>query len=441
MADFETVINTRYKAPILSKIWSSNYKIQTMRQLWIDLAIFQQKLGINYISDKAIQELISNRDIINYDRIQYFENKLKHDIVSHIHAFSELCPEGAKIIHLGATSNFINDNVDSIIIKESFSVIKNKYTILIDIFKHFSKKYSDIPTIAYTHLQSAQLITIGRRFSMWLQDLLMDYDALINLNIPFRGIKGTVGTEDTLLKLFNNDTDKCDQLNINLSQKYGFKNRIIVCGQTYSRKYDVKYINLLSSLCQTLYKIMNDLRLLSGKGEVYEYFSEKQVGSSAMPYKKNPITCEKICSLCRYVINQEQSITQTYINQWLERSLDDSAIKRILFPECFMLVEYILDESFDIINNLQFNFELIKNKIQNHMINIISEEIIIKGVEKGYNRQELHEILRSILTNSPNLSFDMLVSNTIINSIISENNISFNPLDYIGRSIEQSLVI
>ena len=439
MTEFESVINTRYKAPILSKLWSPNYKIQTMRQLWIDLAISQQKLGIDYISDDAIQELINNRNTINHDRIQYFESKFKHDIVAHIHAYSELCPLGGKIIHLGATSNFINDNVDSIIIKQSLSVISGKIYHLIQLFKDFSLKFSNIPTIAYTHLQSAQLITIGRRFSMWLQDLLIDYSSFENIHIPFRGIKGTVGTEDTLLKLFKNDTNKCDLLNLELSQKYGFENRIFVCGQTYSRKNDVKYINLLSSICQTIYKIMNDLRLLSGKGEVYEQFEQEQVGSSAMPYKKNPITCEKICSLCRYVINQEQNIVQTYINQWLERSLDDSAIKRIVFPECFILLEYILDESYSVIKHLVFNFDLINKQVNQHMTNVISEEIIIKGVEKGFSRLDIHERLRQILTKS-DVSFNNFLSDNVLSSILSDNNISLNPLDYIGRSTEQSCI-
>lgn len=439
MSEFESVINTRYKAPILSKLWSPNYKIKTMRQLWIDLAIIQKELGITSISQEAIQELIKYRDHIDYNRIQELENKFKHDIVANIHTYLELCPNGGKIIHLGATSNFINDNVDAIIIKKSFDVIYNKLLILINSFKELAEKYSDIPTIAYTHLQSAQLITIGRRFSMWLQDLLIDYDSLVNLHIPFRGIKGTVGTEDTLLKLFNNDISKCDKLNEQLSNKYQFTDRIYVCGQTYSRKYDVKYINVLSSICQSLYKIMNDLRLLSGKSEVYELFEEHQVGSSAMPYKKNPVNCEQICSLCRYVINQEQNIVQTYINQWLERSLDDSAIKRIIFPESFLLLEYILDKSYKIINNLQFDFYLINKQVGNHMINVISEEIIIKGVNQGFNRQEIHERLRNKLTTSVNLSLDSLLSDSILSVIIENNVISFNPLDYVGRSIEQCL--
>lgn len=441
MSEFESVINKRYEAPILSKLWSPNNRIKIMRQLWIDLASIQKELGLDYISEESIKELIDNRENINFDKIKKYELRCKHDIMAHIKAYSDLCPNGGKIIHLGATSNFINDNVDAILLKNSFVSINYEVKTLIECFKENAKKYSATPTIAYTHLQPAQLITIGKRFSMWLQDLLMDYDNLTKLKIPFRGIKGTVGSEDTLLKLFNNDLSKCDKLNEKLAQNYSFDTRIIVCGQTYSRKYDVKYINLLSSICQSIYKIMNDIRLLAGKGEVNEEFGEEQVGSSAMPYKKNPVTCEKICSLCRYVINQEQNMVQTYINQWLERSLDDSAIKRIIFPECFLLVEHILMESSKVISNLQFNLKYINEQVDKHMVNVISEEIIINGVKKGLSREYIHERLRQILTNNINDStFTCLNNDKVIENLIVDNNISFNPLNYIGRSIEHSLL-
>lgn len=439
MSDFQSVINTRYKAPILSKLWSPDNRIKIMRQLWIDLAVQQQQLGVKSISNEAITELINNRDIIDHDKINEYESKLKHDIMAHIHAYGDLCPIGKKILHLGVTSNFINDNTDSILIKENMNVITNKASILYKILSDNALQYASIPTIAYTHLQEAQLITIGRRFAMWGEDIDMDLRNIYKLIIPFRGAKGTVGTEDTLLKLFEGDADKCSQLNKQLAKTYGFNNYIRVCGQTYSRKYDVEVLHHLSSLCQSIYKIMNDIRLLSGKKEVYEEFSEEQVGSSAMPYKKNPITCEKICSLSRYVINQEQTIVQTYINQWLERSLDDSAIKRIVFPECFLILEHILDESTKVLSKLSFRLDYISEKVNSHMINIISEELILKGVELGYNRQDIHERLRKLLIdiNTNNVTYDIFKTDFIIAKIISKYNISFNPVDYIGRSIEQ----
>ena len=438
--EFQSVINTRYKSPLLSKIWAPDNRVKIIRQLWIDLAIEQQKLGIKSISIQAIDELIKYRDIIDYNKINEYEMLFKHDIIAHIHAYSDLCPTGGKILHLGATSNFINDNSDSILIKDCFHILFQKMTTFVSLLKHKSLEYANIPTIAYTHLQPAQLITIGRRFAMWVQDVSIDLNKLQNTTIPFRGIKGTVGSEDTLLKLFNGNHELCDKLNQELANKYHFNTHITICGQTYSRKYDVEIIHSLSLICQTIYKIMNDIRLLSGKMEVYEKFEKHQVGSSAMPYKKNPINCEKICSLCRYIINQEQSITQTYINQWLERTLDDSAIKRIIYPECFMLLEYILDQSIIIINDLCFNFKYINSLVQTHMINIISEEIILKGVEMGYSRIDIHEKLRKILTND-NTSYDSLLSDTVIKHIINTYNITNDPLNYIGRSIEQCLII
>lgn len=436
-SEFQSVINNRYPSPILSKIWSPDNRIKTMRQLWIYLAVQQQALGIQAITKEAIQELVNHRDTIDYDKIQYYESRFNHDIIAHIHAYGDLCPNAKKILHLGATSNYINDNTDSILIKDSMSIISNKTQVLARILASKSLEYAKIPTIAYTHLQPAQLITIGRRFAMWSEDISMDLHHLENIRIPFRGIKGTVGTEDTLLKLFHGDATKCDLLNDNLAEMYGFKSRIKVCGQTYSRKYDVEIIHVLSTLCQSIYKMMNDLRLLSGKMEVYEYFGKEQVGSSAMPYKKNPITCEKVCSLCRYVMNQEQNMTQTYINQWLERTLDDSSIKRIIYPECFLLAEHILDATISVINHLFFNMEHIQLQVKTHMVNVISEEIILKGVEMGYSRIEIHEKLRTILTLTTHSSYEHLLSDSTIAEIITTHHISFNPIDYIGRSIQQ----
>lgn len=437
---YNSVINSRYRAPILSKVWSPENRIKTMRQLWIDLAFFQKSLGVESITQQALDELTSNRDTIDYNLINEYELYLKHDIMAHIHAYSGMCPNAGKIIHLGATSNFINDNSDSIMIKSSLNIVKDKVNDLLGCLKQNALNNIHMPTIAYTHLQPAQLITIGRRFMTWHNDVNMDMNNLLHLTIPFRGIKGTVGSEDTLLKLFKNDTNKCSTLNQLLCDKYGFENHNLLCTQTYSRKYDVEIIHSLSSICQSIYKMMNDLRLLSGKMEVYENFSKHQVGSSAMPYKKNPINCEKVCSLCRYVINQEQSMNQTYMAQWLERSLDDSAIKRIIFPECFLLMEYILDQSINIIDNLAFNYEYIDEQVQKHMTNVISEEIILKGVEKGQDRQKMHEELRLLLTSGTGTrkaTREHLMTNDVIKNIIVENDISFNPNDYIGRCVEQ----
>ena len=442
-------INTRYKAPVLSKLWSSDTKIIKMRQLWIDLATFQKQLGVATITIEGIDEMTQNISNIDYDKINEYECKFKHDIMAHIYAFSELCPNAKNFIHLGATSNFINDNVDMIIVKDSLKIVCELLFKLFQVLKDKSLTYIDLPTLAYTHLQPAQLTTVGKRFTTWNSDIHIDLINLENMmtKLPFRGIKGTVGTEDTIFKLFDNDHEKSDALNEMFCHKYNFENNLKICGQTYSRKYDVLVFQNISSICQTIYKIMNDIRLLSSKMEIYEFFDKEQIGSSAMPYKMNPITCEKICSLCRYVINQENCISQTYLNQWLERTLDDSAIKRIIYPNCFLLLEHILNETIKCISTLIINNNQITNNVLSHMPYILSEQIILNGVKLGYNRQDIHERLRIILIKikqDTQNHYDVLndiksvfKNDDIIDNIIKTTNISVDPENYIGRSVHQ----
>jgi len=446
---FTSHIGSRYKAPTLSKLWCQKSKIKHMRQLWIDLATFQKQLGVKKITDEGIQEMKDNIENIDDFKIIEYETKVKHDIMANIYAYGDVCPNAKSFIHLGVTSNFINDNVDLILIKKSLQFIDTILEKLFETLKEKSLFYYNVPTIAYTHFQPAQLTTIGKRFTLWNSDINIDIKQLreIYKSLVFRGVKGTVGTEDSILKLFNGNAHLCDILNDKFACKYGFE-QLIICGQTYSRKYDVIIFQLLSSICQSIYKMMNDIRLLSSKFEMFEYFTSEQVGSSAMPYKTNPITCEKICSLCRYVINQENCMKQTYMNQWLEGSLDDSDIKRIIYPECFLLVEHIITESINVISKLFINISKISLDIMNHMPFILSEEIIFEGVKLGYDKQYVHEKLRVILINYKfsNISinenmdeniFDIFKGDEIINDIIEKTNISLNPKNYIGRCEEQ----
>lgn len=393
--DYECVIGTRYKAPILTKIWSPINKIKTMRQLWIDFAKIQKELGVKCITDNMIDELIDKRDDIDLNKIKIYENISKHDVMANIYAYADLCPNGGKIIHLAATSNDINDNVDSILVKQSCEYIYELLDKLNNCLTFLSNKYKNVPTLGYTHLQPAQLTSVGRRYEMWQSDIILSYNNLQNImkTLPFKGLMGAVGTQEALIYLFDDDKEKASLFNEKLAKLYGFNNIIKKCGQTYSRKYDVEIMHILSSISQSIYKIMNDIRLLSGKMEIYENFEKTQIGSSAMPYKHNPINCEKICSLCRYIITQESSMVNTYINQWLERSLDDSAIKRIIFPECFLLTEYILNESVKILTCLKLNIDKINESIENHNNKLQSEKIIIDAVKKGESRQKIHEYL------------------------------------------------
>lgn len=443
---FTSPVATRYKAPNLEKLWTTDSKIKIMRQLWIDLATFQKDLGVKCITNEGIREMQQNIDNIDHLKIAEHERLLKHDIMAHIQVYSELCPNAKSFIHLGATSNFINDNVDLILVKQSLSFIDGLLDTLFTKLKEKSINYSVVPTIAYTHLQPAQLTTIGKRFTLWNSDIKLDMIQLKDLieTLIFRGVKGTVGTEDSILKIFNGNSAACDELNNKFIEKYKFK-ELIVCGQTYSRKYDVNVFRVLSNICQTIYKIMNDIRLLSSKFEMFEYFSPEQVGSSAMPYKTNPINCEKICSLCRYVVNQETAVKQTYMNQWLERTLDDSAIKRILYPECFLLVEYVITETTNIIDNLVIGFEKIHREVVKHMPFILSEEIIIEGVKQGYSRQDLHARLKNVLIkykfsekkNKNDMILDIFREDELLHKIVSSGTISVEPKNYIGRCEEQ----
>lgn len=435
-------VASRYPAPYSSAVWNFGNRTIIMRTLWISLASAQQRLGVSAVTDEMLEEMERQKSEINTRTIQDYEIKYGHDIMAHIHAFGDLCPNAKKIIHLGVTSNFINDNTDAILIRDSMSHIHVLGTKLFDVLKNRSLAYLHVPTLAYTHLQPAQLITIGKRFTMWNADLLED---LKNIeyrlsHIPFRGVKGTVGSEDTMLKLFEGNHEKCTMLNHMLATEYSFGKTIPICGQTYSRKYDVEIFHVLSGICQTLYKMANDLRLLASHSLVKEHFTENQVGSSAMPYKQNPIHLEQICSLCRYVIGQEAVIANTYINQWLERSLDDSAVKRILYPECFMLVEYILNTTIETIRGLVIQEDVAREQVFMKMQYVLSEEIMIRGVKMGYDRQQLHETIRKILIHNTEDSthlLDIYKKDETLKRIIEEGGIHLNPHNYIGRCVEQ----
>ncbi len=430
MENFESVIGNRYEAPLLNKIWCSKNKIIQMRLLWIQLAKVQQSLGLeNIIHQKGIEEMENNLENIDLEKINIYENQLHHDIMAHIHAYSDLCPNASSFIHLGATSNYINDNCDLILMRDSLKILLPKIEELFNVLKAISFQYINTPTLAYTHLQKAQLITIGKRFAMYNSELYDIYQKWCNtLNeLKFRGVRGTVGSEDTILKILGNN-EKCKLLNEKLASHFGFSKILPLCNQTYSRSIDVNIIHILSTLCQFIYKMNSVLILLSSKEEIYEAFGEKQVGSSAMPYKKNPINCEKICSLCRYVVNQESAIVHTYMTQWLERSLDDSALKRIVLPETFLLSEHILNSTIKVMKKLVFNLPIIHKNVEDHMKHIISEELIIRGVKRGYERNEIHEHIRYCVMNQIDYK-----THNVLKLFIED--ISYNPLDYIGNCI------
>jgi len=449
---YESQIGKRYKAVKMSKIWNAYDRTIIMRKLWIALAKTEKYLGIDCITNKCIEEMENMIDFIDFEKINTYEKDIKHDIMAHVLAFGDLCPNAKKIIHLGATSCYITDNADLIQIKKAIAILQQ---LLIDVIRQleiFIEKYKLVPTLAYTHFQAAQLTTVGKRASLWLYDLIEDYKSLKDYSehLLFRGAKGTTGSEDSFLTLFDGSKEKCMLLNQKLCEEFGFSSTVYVCGQTYSRKSDVRLFNILSDISQSFYKICNDVRLLASKGELGEPFTENQIGSSAMVYKQNPIKCEKICSLSRYIINLHLSMSQTYINQWCERTLDDSAIRRLIIPDSFMILEHICDEFKSIIGGLRVFVPTIDKNVQDHMPFIMTEKLLIMGSRQGIDRQELHENLRQLTiyisnekskegTNEVNLE-DLLFSQIEENTKDLYNmykSLSKDPINYIGNIEEQ----
>jgi len=365
------------------------------RELWIALAESQKELGLP-ITDKQIEEMKLARGRLNLDVAADEERKRRHDVLAHIHAFAAQCPGARPIIHLGATSAFITDNTDIILIRSGLSILKTKLVNIINALAKFAKKHAGTPCLGYTHLQPAQLTTVGKRATLWLQDILLDLSETERCiaDIPFRGAKGTTGTQDSFLKLFDGDEKKVAALDELVTEKMGFKKLWPVTGQTYPRKLDWRILSTLSGTGQSAHKFGEDVRLLQGFGELQEPFEETQAGSSAMPYKRNPMRCERICSLAKYLINLAHNAASVASTQWLERSLDDSANRRISIPESFITADIILNTALNVAGGLVVIEDVIKRRISEHIPFIAAEEIMMSAVKAGGDRQTLHEAIR-----------------------------------------------
>lgn len=395
-------MSTRYESPFQSRYGSNNMRIifspynkyATWRHLWTILAKGEKMLGLN-ISDTQIEELERHIWDIPFDRAAEIEQETRHDVMAHIKAYAEQCPEAAPIIHLGATSAFVADNADVVILDEALATIMEQIHALRDSLMRLAKKHKDTPTLAYTHFQSAQPTTFGKRVCMWLQDLDDDYNRLQRErnDLKILGCKGATGTCASFVELFDGDYNKVKELDTFVAGSVNISS-FAVSGQTYSRKQDYYVFSVLSGVAQTLSKIANDLRLMSGKGEFYEPFGDKQVGSSAMAYKQNPLRCEKVTSLARLVINNATAIANTAANQWLERSLDDSAIRRVVIPETFLMLDEILITMTDVIEHGQVREGVMLTNLSEEIPKLISEGVLMLAVKRGGNRQELHEAIR-----------------------------------------------
>ena len=392
---YQNPLTGRYASEEMSYNWSPQRKHSTWRRLWVALATAEQELGLD-ITDAQIAEMKAHLDDIDFEAAAAKEKELRHDVMSHIHIFGELCPNAMPIIHLGATSCFVTDNTELIQIREGLKIVRGKLLALMRIMSGVIEKYKDLPTLGFTHYQPAQLTTVGKRFCLYLQDLVFDFERLeYELgNLPFRSVKGTTGTQASFMALFNNDHEKCKALEKRVAELMGFDKVVAVSGQTYTRKVDYYVLSVLSGIAQSAYKLCGDIRLLANLKEIEEPFGKKQVGSSAMAYKRNPMRSERVCSLARYVMSLTANAADTHANQWFERTLDDSANRRISLPEAFLGVDVILSLLANIVDGIQVWPKVIAKHVAAELPFMATENIMMAAVAAGGNRQDLHEAIR-----------------------------------------------
>ena len=385
----------RYASAEMSSIWSPQRKHRLWRRLWLALAEAQRELGLP-IAKKQLGEMRRHLDDINYTAVRRYERRLRHDVMAHIRAWGDQCPSARGIIHLGATSCYVTDNSELIQMRESLELVRAGLVNVIDSLARSAQRYRSLPTLGYTHFQPAQLTTVGKRATLWLQDLLMDLGALESVfeNLRFRGVKGTTGTQASFLELFEGDAEKVQKLEKLVARKMGFREVFPVTGQTYPRKLDSAVLAVLSGVAQSAHKFANDLRLLAHLREVEEPFEESQVGSSAMPYKRNPMRAERMTALARFVIALAQSADFTAASQWLERTLDDSANRRLTLPQAFLATDGILRLYQDVATGLVVNREVIRANVRRELPFIACEKVLMLASRAGGDRQALHEKLR-----------------------------------------------
>ena len=444
---YESPLNTRYASKEMKALFSPDMKFKTWRKLWIALAEAEKALGLK-ITNEQIEELKKFQDDINYDAAEKREAEVRHDVMAHVFAYGEQCPKAKPIIHLGATSCYVGDNTDIIIMTEALKLVKQKLINVMHLLSLFAMEYKDLPTLGFTHYQPAQLTTVGKRACLWLQELLMDLeDVEFQLSkAKLRGVKGTTGTQASFLALFEGDHEKVEKLDKLVAEKIGYDNVFPVSGQTYSRKLDSQMLNVLSGIAQSAYKFSNDIRLLQNLKEIEEPFEKKQIGSSAMAYKRNPMRTERISSLARYVIVAALNPAITASTQWFERTLDDSANKRISIPEAFLAIDAILSIYMNVVDGLVVYPKVIEQHVQKELPFMATENIMMNAVKKGGDRQELHERIRvhSIeagkqvkIEGKDNDLIERIVNDEMFNLSLEEVHTILEPKNFIGRSPEQ----
>lgn len=392
---YESPLSLRYASEYMLHLFSADMRIQTWRKLWVSLAKAEMELGLP-ITQEQVDELEAHITDIDFECAAAREKEVRHDVMAHVYAYGKAAPSAAGIIHLGATSCYVTDNADIILYRDGLKYIRQELRKVIANLAEFAEKYKSMPTPGYTHYQPAQLVSVGKRATLWMQDFLSDLEELdfVIGSMKFLGCRGTTGTEASFVELFGGDTAKIDEMNRKISTDFGFEKCYPVCGQTYPRKLDSRILNVLSSIAQSCYRMANDIRLLQHDRQVEEPFEKNQIGSSAMAYKRNPMRSERICSLARYLMCDAVNAPMTASTQWLERTLDDSANRRISMPEGFLCADAIVRLAQNVTNGLHVNEKIVEKTVREYLPFITTENLMMEGVKRGGNRQELHEIIR-----------------------------------------------
>ena len=444
---YQTPLAERYASKEMQYIFSPDMKFKTWRKLWIALAETERELGLP-ITEEQIEELKAHKDEINYEDAKKREKEVRHDVMSHVYAYGLLCPKAKGIIHLGATSCYVGDNTDIIIMTEGLKLVRKKLVNVIAELSKFAVKYKSQPTLAFTHFQPAQPTTVGKRATLWLNELVMDLEDLDYClsTMKLLGCKGTTGTQASFLELFNGDQDKIRQIDKKIAEKMGFDGCVPVSGQTYSRKVDTRVLNVLAGIASSAHKFSNDIRLLQHLKEVEEPFEKSQIGSSAMAYKRNPMRSERMASLADYVISDALNPAIVASTQWFERTLDDSANKRLSVPEGFLAVDGILDLYLNVVDGLVVYDKVIIKHMMAELPFMATENIMMDAVKKGGDRQELHEKIRELSMIAgkrvkqdglDNNLLELIAAEPMFNVTLQELQAQLDPIKYVGRSQEQ----
>ena len=438
-------LSERYASKEMQYIFSPDMKFRTWRKLWIALAEVEHELGLQQITQEMIDELKEHADDINYDVARAREKEVRHDVMSHVYAYGVQCPKAKGIIHLGATSCYVGDNTDVIVMTEALKLVKKKLVNVIDELARFADKYKAQPTLAFTHFQPAQPTTVGKRATLWLQEFCMDLEDLNYVldNMKLLGSKGTTGTQASFLELFDGDQEKIDKIDPMIAEKMGFKACFPVSGQTYSRKLDTRVVNVLAGIAASAHKMSNDIRLLQHLKEVEEPFEKSQIGSSAMAYKRNPMRSERIASLSRYVMIDALNPAITSATQWFERTLDDSANKRLSIPEGFLATDGILDLCLNVVDGLVVYPKVIEKRLMSELPFMATENIMMDAVKAGGDRQELHEKIRTLsmeagrqvkVEGKDNNLLELIAADPAFNMTLEDLKKTMDPARYTGRS-------